>query len=449
MNTTSALIIFTASLVAVALLTYAVLPRLSQQTSGATTTADITYERVSNLFRVVSAYTDGKYTYFLVSGYSGQVPLRALTAIVDGVPYDVNVRFYKDLDGDGLLDPSDVAYIVISDPLPGEHRISFVSQSVSIPTEIVDVERRYWKYRRVVTISNATAVALTDFQVRVELNSSNFDFTHLQPDCSDIRFTDTSGNLLSYWIETCDVSGRLVVAWVKVPSIPASGDVNIYLYYGISGVFSFSDPYATFDFFDDIETWDGWVQNGSGVISQSSEEAYDGRFSLKKDLYGDPNGGYKNIGLTITYPFVFEAWVKRTYLSGANYDRIGMIGSTGAGYGIAVGHGASPAVGIDVRSSFSSVTLVTTSPLSSDPVYAWYFVRLIWNNGEINAFVYSAAGALLGSASLVDTTYSSFSNVYVYGGYTYFVDQIRVRKYANPEPTATVGPEEAGAYAVG
>jgi len=44
-----------------------------------------------------------------------------------------------------------------------------------------------------------------------------------------------------------------------------------------------------------------------------------------------------------------------------------------------------------------------------------------------------------------NSSYSSFTRVYVFGGYEYLVDDIRIRKYANPMPTVTVG-QEASAY---
>ncbi|MCD6137703.1 MAG: hypothetical protein J7J91_03820, partial [Deltaproteobacteria bacterium] len=60
---------------------------------------------------------------------------------------------------------------------------------------------RNFKYRRKITITEQSGNNLSDYQVLVELNSSNFDFSKTQTNGEDIRFTDASGNLLPYWIE--------------------------------------------------------------------------------------------------------------------------------------------------------------------------------------------------------------------------------------------------------
>ena len=43
-----------------------------------------------------------------------------------------------------------------------------------------------------------------------------------------------------------------------------------------------------------------------------------------------------------------------------------------------------------------------------------------------------------------DTAYSSFTRVYIFGGYIYYVDNLRIRKYAEIEPSAAFGAEEYG-----
>jgi len=133
-----------------------------------------------------------------------------------------------------------------------------------------------WVYRRAVTITEQSGGTLTDFQVRVELNSSNFDFSKANADGSDIRFTEDDGEtLLPYWIEKWDSTSEEAIIWVKVPSIPANGETTIYIYYGNSGAGSESDGEAVFEFFDDFE--DGvidsekWTEINAGDLSYCSE----------------------------------------------------------------------------------------------------------------------------------------------------------------------------------
>jgi len=105
-----------------------------------------------------------------------------------------------------------------------------------------------WKYRRKITITEQSGNDLTDYQVLIELNESNFDFSKAKSDGSDIRFTDANGNLLPYWIEEWDSVNKKAKVWVKVPSISANEIVEIYMYYGNPDAKSQSSAEETFDF---------------------------------------------------------------------------------------------------------------------------------------------------------------------------------------------------------
>lgn len=102
-----------------------------------------------------------------------------------------------------------------------------------------------WGYWREITITNS-GNDLTDYQIKIELDSSNFNFGHAKSDGSDIRFYDSDRvTPLSYWIEEWDSSGEHAVIWVKVPSIP-SGSKKIYMYYGNPTATSESDVSRVF-----------------------------------------------------------------------------------------------------------------------------------------------------------------------------------------------------------
>src|SRR3990170_5621303 len=105
-----------------------------------------------------------------------------------------------------------------------------------------------WSYRSEVTIDNVgNSNSLTDYQARVELDGSNFDFSLAQTGGEDIRFTDSDGvTLLNYWIEVWDSANDSAVVWVRVPSIPALSYHVIYMYYGNLSASSITDPDQTF-----------------------------------------------------------------------------------------------------------------------------------------------------------------------------------------------------------
>jgi predicted GH43/DUF377 family glycosyl hydrolase len=88
-----------------------------------------------------------------------------------------------------------------------------------------------WRYRRAVTVSNPCGVEVADYQVQIELDGTNFNFSHAQTDGSDLRVTAEDGEtLVPFWIESWDAGTETATVWAKVPTIPTGG-TTLYLYY--------------------------------------------------------------------------------------------------------------------------------------------------------------------------------------------------------------------------
>ena len=92
-----------------------------------------------------------------------------------------------------------------------------------------------WLYRQKITIDkdNVTAT-LTNFPVLiVHTNASSGLWSHAQTNGNDILFTSSDGTTkLSHEIERYDTSSTQLLAWVKVPVLPALTNTMIYMYYG-------------------------------------------------------------------------------------------------------------------------------------------------------------------------------------------------------------------------
>ncbi|RLG06857.1 MAG: hypothetical protein DRN68_06310, partial [Thaumarchaeota archaeon] len=132
-----------------------------------------------------------------------------------------------------------------------------------------------WKYRREITITNVNGT-LTDYQILVELNSSNFNFSHAQENGSDIRFVASDDEtLLSHWIEVWNATNQSAKIWVNVSEVTEG--TKIFMYYGNENASDASDVNATF-----IRVIDGVVgawhfDEGSGTIAHdTSGEGNDG-----------------------------------------------------------------------------------------------------------------------------------------------------------------------------
>ncbi len=99
-----------------------------------------------------------------------------------------------------------------------------------------------WPYRIPITVEELSGSDLTDFQVYLRVDYR----PGMRDDFSDLRFTlydpgpPESEVRLNYWVESY-VPGSHADVWVKVPLIPASSSVTIYLYFGNPSASSESD----------------------------------------------------------------------------------------------------------------------------------------------------------------------------------------------------------------
>jgi hypothetical protein len=123
-----------------------------------------------------------------------------------------------------------------------------------------------WSYRRMITVDNPMEESLADFQVAVELASS-FNYDVMKANGEDIRFVDTSMHELSYYIASWEPDGTTNI-WVTLPEIAASG-TTIAMYYGNEAATGASDGVSTFLFFEDFEdgSLNGWSTDGASLSS--------------------------------------------------------------------------------------------------------------------------------------------------------------------------------------
>ncbi|RME14412.1 MAG: DUF2341 domain-containing protein [Bdellovibrio sp.] len=99
-----------------------------------------------------------------------------------------------------------------------------------------------FKYQRLISLSIPTEA--DEQQVKLLLTSSNFDYSHINPDGSDIRFIDSSFTLFDYWIEIWNPSGSSII-WIKVPS---SGTMEFQMIYGNATASAYSNPGNVFSY---------------------------------------------------------------------------------------------------------------------------------------------------------------------------------------------------------
>ena len=121
----------------------------------------------------------------------------------------------------------------------------------------------------IITIHNPNSYDVTDYSLKLVLNSMSFgDWEHLT-DPSTIYFLDSDNNPLYYWIESFNNANQYSVIWVKV-NLTANSDTKIYMHYNAANPYTdYNDPSKVFIIYDDFNN-----QSTAGLPSGDYGYAY-------------------------------------------------------------------------------------------------------------------------------------------------------------------------------
>jgi hypothetical protein len=319
-----------------------------------------------------------------------------------------------------------------------------------------------WTYRSSVSVSNATGSTLTDFQVKLTVDSDTLTGAgKLQNDCDDLRFTDSTGvNILPYWIEdsanasdavTCNAAD--VDVWVRVTSIPSAG-ATIYMYYGNASATTGSSGASTFPFFDGFTgaslnstTW----ATPTGAVSVANGEATittGAIYTNSSILAGSQN-------------YIYEHRTKWTTTTGSYAGLI-----IGEDQDIIGGNAGTDKLVMLMTTSIASYQI---QGFGADGTTTGYNITSATNQYVATASTYHVSGFSLDSTNLRfynnRTQTNSYTGTwsaapYLYLGYFYgstggtsdikdmTSDWVIARKYASSVPATAVGSEESKAVLV-
>jgi hypothetical protein len=135
-----------------------------------------------------------------------------------------------------------------------------------------------WEYSTEINIKEISGQDLTNYQVPVVLNSSNFDFSRAQDAGQDIRFT-SGDRQVQHWVEEWNLQSKKATIWVRIPYVTSGGSTRITMHYGNPLATDISSGASTFEFFDDFSgnslAFGNWEQftTGGGQLSVTSGAA--------------------------------------------------------------------------------------------------------------------------------------------------------------------------------
>jgi hypothetical protein len=286
-----------------------------------------------------------------------------------------------------------------------------------------------WNSRADVTINNLqNPNTLTNYEIFVNVTYDS----DMQTNFNDLRFLDSDDSTeLPYWIEN-KMDSSYAEVWIKVPNIPASSTKDIMMYYGNPSASSASNAKNTFivgdDFNDNSLDASLWTNNS----------------------YINENNGYAEVSSTDNTKFL--GFCTKSKIARNVTMKVTMRPVTSTDWT------AHYVYGSDVTDDWPGYTFL------NNPSYYWTYytegdirTSLIPNRNDLNAWVTSKftvnqTGYFVWNNDILQKTDTSWSkdNQYfcfsVLGGSPATVsdyDNIIIYKDIHPEPTYSIGPEEA------
>jgi len=331
-------------------------------------------------------------------------------------------------------------------PDAGKTRIAYIDS-----VRLVATNPALSGYRTPITVTERSGNSLTDYAVKITLDSSWGGWSYVSSDGSDIFFTDDQENPLYFWIEQWDYANKHAVIWVKVPSIPANGTVTVYMWFGGDNPYaSYRDPEQVFMFFDDFESYNegsvdgqgGWVVRRVGGSGYANVIVYNGRKWL--DIYSTYDM------TTVVHPLEVSKGVAmrlRAYAARAAeaFEMMFCDSSTLESHG----HPANMYEVVwwgwantytKIR-KFVGATPYELAQVSDSHSVGYYTLDFVWRSDGTLIGIRDGSEVIRAT----DTTFSSFPEIGlgVWEGEEVYVDWVLVRPYTDPEPSVTVGSSES------
>lgn len=300
-----------------------------------------------------------------------------------------------------------------------------------------------WLYAMPVTVNNLTAGVLTDHQVQITVNTAALvSAGKMQADGDDIRFSDGTCCVQYCYVIESGMNTASTIIWVKVPSLPASGSVDIKMFYGNPAATAGADGNCTWDMW---EPFDNSVNHFTPSCGSGSYSVSGGAASMSW------SSNYVYVSdLTFPVGTVYTTEANITAASG-NWPGINMSReAAGSNYGYSILLGSGVRIGKagssapDMCRGENWASSVYTTPGS---VVGKWAITWITTGSEVAEF------PGLGTITSTDSEHAKLSDLKVcFGGISggtgsMTIDWIRVRKYASTPPTAVLGSEVVVAYA--
>ena len=309
-----------------------------------------------------------------------------------------------------------------------------------------------WSRRIRLTVASAMVPATAaDVPLRVALTEPDLGAS-AQADASDLRFTAADGTtMLDHEIEQWDSATGALVAWVRVPSLPASADTTLYLYYGaadapdsqaVRGVWTNGfdgvwhlgrDPSGPAPQIDDSDTTnhDGL---GAGAMGSGDLVAAPAGAGLAFDGVDD-RGELGPIPIGVGGALTVGAWVNPSAFPAPS-----TVVGRGTGAGLLLDLGFDPITPTtatpraQVRINGTLATASGPAPLTTG---SWHHLAVTYDGAQLVVFVDGVPGTPVAVAGPVDQGPTATTAIGAQPGggapFTGSIDEVRLASTARPE----------------
>ncbi|MBR9701454.1 DUF2341 domain-containing protein [Candidatus Pacearchaeota archaeon] len=109
-----------------------------------------------------------------------------------------------------------------------------------------------WPYRKQINVSNTYGEDLIEYQIELIIDTAALITAgKLNSNCSDLRFTNASGGLISHYVDEntridCNENDTLI--WIQTDVLVNNANTSFYMYYGNSGASSTSNELDVFNY---------------------------------------------------------------------------------------------------------------------------------------------------------------------------------------------------------
>ena len=104
-----------------------------------------------------------------------------------------------------------------------------------------------WNHKVPIIVNNSSATAVSNYEIKLTINTSNAPNFVWANNGDDIRFVDSDDlTLIPHFLEDYDAVAMTAIIWVSVPAIAAAGSRDINFYYDNAAASTTSNAVTTF-----------------------------------------------------------------------------------------------------------------------------------------------------------------------------------------------------------